>query len=103
MTTDVKRTFGPMHGLLHDDYASAIAAPVSGERSVDAIRAAGGWLARQASATGHAIVRAYRRWKTIQELQALDDRMLKDIGIDRSEIERVVKMQQSHRVHRPLL
>ncbi len=34
----------------------------------------------------HFAWRKYRRWKTIRELQALDDRMLKDIGLDRSEI-----------------
>ena len=39
--------------------------------------------------------RAFRRWrnhrKAVASMQALDERMLKDIGIDRSEIDSVVR------------
>ena len=46
--------------------------------------------------------RAYARWRerraAVQELHALDDRTLRDIGISRSEIEWVVSSQQAARV-----
>jgi uncharacterized protein YjiS (DUF1127 family) len=46
--------------------------------------------------------RAYARWRerraAVRELHALDDRMLRDLGISRSEIEWVVWSQEASRV-----
>jgi len=47
-------------------------------------------LVSAATAAAWIVWRNYRRWKTIRELHALDDRMLHDIGLDRSEIDSVV-------------
>lgn len=47
-------------------------------------------LVSAATAAAWIAWRNYRRWKTIRELQALDDRLLHDIGLDRSEIGSVV-------------
>ena len=48
-------------------------------------------LVSAATAAAWIAWRNYRRWKTARELHALDDRMLHDIGLDRSEIASVVK------------
>jgi uncharacterized protein YjiS (DUF1127 family) len=47
-------------------------------------------LVSAATAAAWIVWRRYRRWKTARELHALDDRMLHDIGLDRSEIDSVV-------------
>ncbi len=47
-------------------------------------------LVSAATATAWIAWRNFRRWRTARELYALDDRMLHDIGLDRSEIDSVV-------------
>jgi uncharacterized protein YjiS (DUF1127 family) len=47
-------------------------------------------IATFAAMAGYAVWRWYRRRVTIHKLQSLDDRMLKDIGLDRSEIESTI-------------
>ena len=50
-----------------------------------------GWLACQAVAIGKRWTADYQAWRTrreaVRELQSLDNRMLRDIGVGRSEIE----------------
>ena len=53
-------------------------------------RAFGGWAAAAASRWWQAYVDRRRRRAAIRELGALDDRMLKDIGLGRSEIESAI-------------
>jgi uncharacterized protein YjiS (DUF1127 family) len=53
-------------------------------------RASGSWAAAAASRQWQAHVERRRRRAAIRELGALDDRMLKDIGLGRSEIESAI-------------
>ena len=50
-----------------------------------------GWLARQARTVAMRWTARYQAWRTrreaVRELQSLDNRMLRDIGVGRSEIE----------------
>lgn len=54
-------------------------------------------LVSAATAAAWIVWRNFRRWKTIRELQSLDDRMLHDIGLDRSEIESVISSGSTDR------
>ena len=66
------------------------AAALAAEFAAVALATAGKWW------------RAYARWRerraAVRELHALDDRMLRDLGISRSEIEWVVWSQEASRV-----
>jgi uncharacterized protein YjiS (DUF1127 family) len=53
------------------------------------------WLAAGIGACASAIVQLHHRRKAHRELAALDTRMLKDIGIERSEIGRIVRYGRS--------
>ena len=59
-------------------------------------------IAAAALATGRKAWGAYARWRerrvAVQELHALDDRTLRDIGISRSEIEWAVSSQEAARL-----
>ncbi len=57
--------------------------PVSHRRTATPLPAR---IATATTAVAMAVWSWYRRWKTIRELSALDDRTLKDIGVDRTEI-----------------
>ena len=61
---------------------------------VRALRAAAGAAAETVVTTARTWWRAYALWRersrTVRELRALDDRTLRDIGVNRSEIEWVV-------------
>ena len=69
---------------------------------VRALRAAAGAAAETVVTTARTWWRAYALWRersrTVRELRALDDRTLRDIGVNRSEIEWVVSSQQAARV-----
>ena len=82
-----------------------LAAAIAGKRRRDG---QGGEVARAMSPSGWALVarlgsalcaplaRAYRRWRATEELRGLDERMLKDIGITRCEVERLVRYGRTY-------
>ena len=83
------REFGGV--MLHPwQVVLAGAAALAAEFATVALATAGKWW------------RAYARWRerraAVRELHALDDRMLRDLGISRSEIEWVVWSQEASRV-----
>lgn len=72
----------------------AIGARAMGEAATGALL---GRLGRLVKGHVDAVVMARRRRATIAALQALDDRTLRDIGIDRSEITSLVVDGSDHR------
>jgi uncharacterized protein YjiS (DUF1127 family) len=48
----------------------------------------------------HAAFESHTRSRAVRELRSLDDRMLKDIGFDRSEIESVARGADPTRLYR---
>lgn len=48
----------------------------------------------------HAAREAHARRRAVRELRSLNDRMLKDIGFDRSEIESIARGMDPTRLHR---
>ena len=86
--TKNRRHVSPSHGLLHDNYTSTIAAPMSRTYSGMTLRQE---IADIATALFGTIVRNFRNKRAAHALQMLDDHMLKDIGITRSDIDYVVR------------
>ena len=68
------------------------------------LREIGRWIGAQATAAAHRVFEAYRSWRRRQaavfELGSLDDRSLRDLGINRSEIQSVVTGWDSTRIPR---
>ena len=82
-----------------------LAAAIAGKRRRDGLgdeiaraMSARGWarVARLGAALCAPFVRAYRRWRAADELLELDERMLKDIGITRCEVERLVRYGRTY-------
>jgi uncharacterized protein YjiS (DUF1127 family) len=75
---------------------SKLSEPLGGGLSVTAGETAQptGWLARLLAlpvATLEWLLLCQERWRQYQALQALDDRMLRDIGLDRGQVEREIR------------
>jgi uncharacterized protein YjiS (DUF1127 family) len=68
------------------------------------LRNLGRWVGAQATAAASHAIEAYRSWRRRQaavfELGSLDDRSLRDLGINRSEIQSVVTGWDSTRIPR---
>jgi uncharacterized protein YjiS (DUF1127 family) len=68
------------------------------------IREVGSWVGAQVAAGARYLFNSYRTWRTRRaaafELRSLDDRSLRDIGVNRSEIESVVRGWDSSRLPR---
>jgi len=68
------------------------------------LREFGLWVGAQAAAGTRSLIEAYRSWRRRQaavfELGSLDDRSLRDLGINRSEIQSVVAGWDATRIPR---
>src|SRR5262245_41876836 len=68
------------------------------------LRDVGRWVVSQATAAARRVIEAYRSWRQRQaavfELGSLDDRSLRDLGINRSEIQSVVSGWDTTRIPR---
>lgn len=70
-----------------NDLASGIALPVPPLSWGEWLRSGGWLLAREVRRGAEALDRWHQRGRSRRQLMALDDRMLKDIGISRAEAE----------------
>jgi len=74
------------------------------EARAQTVRGVGRWVGAQMAAAARWVVEAYRSWRqrraAIFELGSLDDRSLRDLGINRSEIQSVVAGWDSTRIPR---
>lgn len=61
---------------------------------VSAAREAAGALARRLLATLFAAIRHIETWRELRALDQLDDRLLKDIGIDRTQLRAAIELGQ---------
>jgi uncharacterized protein YjiS (DUF1127 family) len=62
-----------------------------------------GDLVHEAARLAHSLAAEWRLRRNVDALQKLDDRALADMGLGRSEIERVVRSGQQFRVNQPSL
>jgi uncharacterized protein YjiS (DUF1127 family) len=74
------------------------------EARAQSLREIGRWVGAQVAAAARRVIEAYRSWRRRQaavfELGSLDDRSLRDLGINRSEIQSVVLGWDSTRIPR---
>jgi uncharacterized protein YjiS (DUF1127 family) len=74
------------------------------EARAQVLREFGIWVGAQAAAAARSLIKAYRDWRRRQaavfELGSLDDRSLRDLGINRSEIQSVVAGWDATRIPR---
>ncbi len=73
------------------------ALPLRGGYLAESLKSVATPIVRAAINVGRYILREHRNRKAVATLRGLDQRMLKDIGIDRSEIVSVVYSGRSYR------